>query len=1005
MSKTIGDPHLDETSPANSGELIIPWRQVIRWPDGYVWPMGETVTQHPTHSDGMTTQQLVGSTSRQSPWKSVINNHWASIQTLGSGLDTHKKWMKDLTTIVKDQKGEIVVRKDSIRILSPTGATSSFHPLHSGSDPRTYQAHIKTLEKMGLGNHWLLDRWKSTYAPKQVIRKQKQISIREHFINKHNVTNDDIIDFSTADLKEIHETFPECDFKIPLVKPKEKPKKRSPKTVEEAPKEETLTEEVATNLPQVPIQPKPEIKVDRSQYCRHEMNPAACSICSKPRTSSWKSISKQKKEKGGDCYEAAGIFLMDNQHLDKSMRLAHGTVTSNQRLGDFGHAWVEIGDIVIDKSNGLNVTMPKEKYYKLGGIKDVVIYDFRQMADLALKTKHWGPWHKTNARHAWKSVMSSPYNANIISQLKFKLRDLETELHLLAYLPWSHPDNPGLPAGHEVAHIKWGVHPDEDHCIKKIWVAPGLERNGIATELYNAAKEIDPLIVHDKPEARTPKGEKWIQSLGSWKSVIAHNDPDRDDWEDDDWDDWDWDDEDDDWDVPTTPVSPSPSIVEPSGYNEKDDPVVAFVNASTLLTDKEVELIQKACQKQVDDHFGPSWHLGMRSVFIPKGQSAPHQAWQLIFLDNPTIAGALGYHDFINGQPIAYVFISTSQKAKVSPSSVASHEVLEMLSDPLINTTAQVANQTFYALESCDAVQQSSYNVTVELADMSYPVEVSNFVTPDWFRTQTNGPWDYLRKLNGPLELLPNGSYIGMWTPKTGWIQKNAYGQIEPMEEDDKRYIGEEKSTTVYHSPQEPQRCLRPFQRRQMDKPLQMTSSWKTILFNSESRPSVCPQCKKSDGVIIGKGRNQKFIKDPNHPLVDCDRASFSEGVVQAMTKHTSWKSVTAADDTKFEQMSLLPSEPQQKPKKPKLKRRRTEFYFLQPYTAPGTATCDSHSSECHQNGAVEEGDKMIRAIGIPGTVAGGLTRFFHSDGPCETIGLARIDSEAAKIMQQRRNK
>lgn len=322
----------------------------------------------------------------------------------------------------------------------------------------------------------------------------------------------------------------------------------------------------------------------------------------------------------------------------------------------------------------------------------------------------------------------------------------------------------------------------------------------------------------------------WKSVKSSWKTINSHKDVD--DW--DDWDDWD---DDEDWeDEPTFPVVPSPTVVNPSGYNEKDDPLIAFVNASTLLSDKEVEIIQKACQKQVDEDYGPFWHIGMRSVFVPKGQAAPLQAWSIFFLDKPTISGALGYHDFINGQPVAYVFISTSKQANVSPSSVASHEALEMLSDPLINTTAQVGNQTFYAYESCDAVQQSSYTVGVELDGVTYPVEMSNFVTPDWFRTETNGPWDFLRKLNGPLELLPNGSYIGMWTPKTGWVQKNAFGQIEPLEEDDKRYIGDgEKATTIYHAPQEPQRCLRPFQRRQMDKPLEVTSAWRMVAIDEQS--------------------------------------------------------------------------------------------------------------------------------------------------------------------------
>jgi hypothetical protein len=65
----------------------------------------------------------------------------------------------------------------------------------------------------------------------------------------------------------------------------------------------------------------------------------------------------------------------------------------------FGHAWGEMGGMVIDNSNGNQVAMPKELYYAMGKInkREVFYYPGYKSLGKAGKAKHYGPWDMTGA--------------------------------------------------------------------------------------------------------------------------------------------------------------------------------------------------------------------------------------------------------------------------------------------------------------------------------------------------------------------------------------------------------------------------------------------------------------------------------------------------------------------------------------------------------------------------------------------------------------------------------
>ena len=101
--------------------------------------------------------------------------------------------------------------------------------------------------------------------------------------------------------------------------------------------------------------------------------------------------------KRGDCYEAAGQFVLDHRF----MTLVHGTCTGTGPIQGiaFGHAWAEDGDLCFDVANGHQLVIRKELYYAIGKCRDVVTYPGNEVPKLLLTHKHWGPWHTTTAAH------------------------------------------------------------------------------------------------------------------------------------------------------------------------------------------------------------------------------------------------------------------------------------------------------------------------------------------------------------------------------------------------------------------------------------------------------------------------------------------------------------------------------------------------------------------------------------------------------------------------------
>lgn len=104
----------------------------------------------------------------------------------------------------------------------------------------------------------------------------------------------------------------------------------------------------------------------------------------------------------GDCYESAFHWILElPDDAAKHAKVCHGMVHGQGPLvgKKFGHAWGEMGGMVIDNSNGNDVVMPKALYYAMGKIDESEVYSYplAKFLSKAAKAKHYGPWDMTGA--------------------------------------------------------------------------------------------------------------------------------------------------------------------------------------------------------------------------------------------------------------------------------------------------------------------------------------------------------------------------------------------------------------------------------------------------------------------------------------------------------------------------------------------------------------------------------------------------------------------------------
>jgi hypothetical protein len=205
---------------------------------------------------------------------------------------------------------------------------------------------------------------------------------------------------------------------------------------------------------------------------------------------------------------------------------------------------------------------------------------------------------------------------------------------------------------------------------------------------------------------------------------------------------------------------------------------ISVKNISTVVTDSEVQAALPDFQIQLDRDFGPAWDLAAKLSFLPVTSPVPADHALLLVCDDADQPGALGYHDLQpNGQPIGKVFAKTTITYGGKWTVTFSHELLEMVVDPLINLMALDDQRgRFYAYEVCDAVEDDTLGYLIN------QTLVSDFVLPHWFDEHSKRhhiQFSFRSHVSAPFALA-HGGYISYLDLATGqWKQITA--QLAPF--------------------------------------------------------------------------------------------------------------------------------------------------------------------------------------------------------------------------------
>ncbi len=197
--------------------------------------------------------------------------------------------------------------------------------------------------------------------------------------------------------------------------------------------------------------------------------------------------------------------------------------------------------------------------------------------------------------------------------------------------------------------------------------------------------------------------------------------------------------------------------------------LIAVVNDSNDITDKQARLMTKACHLQIRKQVAPLWYLEPWPVrFYTKEEYVPKDSLEIVILENEKNAKALGYHhETPKGRRYGRVFTKpvledggSVFQSEDSVSVVLSHEVIEAFIDPDINLWAEGRSGEMWAYEACDPVQEDGYRIR---ADRTF-VYVSNFVLPTWFDLQNpkGTRFDYMNLIKKPFRMT-SGGYAIFW--------------------------------------------------------------------------------------------------------------------------------------------------------------------------------------------------------------------------------------------------
>jgi hypothetical protein len=133
-----------------------------------------------------------------------------------------------------------------------------------------------------------------------------------------------------------------------------------------------------------------------------------------------------------------------------------------------------------------------------------------------------------------------------------------------------------------------------------------------------------------------------------------------------------------------------------------------------------------------------------------------------------------GFHDIQpNGLPFSRVYAGDAFREGFSNTVDLTHELAEMIVDPMINRQWDDGAGKSYLIEVGDPVEADKDAINVD------GVKCSNFVLPAYYgrRRINGGPYDYGRKLTAPCPAMTVGGYVS-WLERDSGQWKQAFARL-----------------------------------------------------------------------------------------------------------------------------------------------------------------------------------------------------------------------------------
>jgi hypothetical protein len=198
---------------------------------------------------------------------------------------------------------------------------------------------------------------------------------------------------------------------------------------------------------------------------------------------------------------------------------------------------------------------------------------------------------------------------------------------------------------------------------------------------------------------------------------------------------------------------------------------LAVVSESKPVKLADLAAAVAALQIQITRDFTPVWRRPATIAAFPKLTDVPLDYWPVIVRDDIPY-DAQGIHLDRDGLPFSLVLYDPSW------SLTTSHEVLEMLGDPLGRRTRTAPSikagqgRVRYLVEVCDPSEASEFAYDIN------GVTVSDFYYPSYFDAEkTNGRrYSLTGAISAPRKVL-KGGYLSWQDPATGhWWQQTYFG-------------------------------------------------------------------------------------------------------------------------------------------------------------------------------------------------------------------------------------